>query len=271
MTTRSRRELLSRRPPGASKGAPSAYATPLAKILALQTPYLHKQVIIDGDIIPRHPGELLKSGKFNRVTLINGNTRDEGTFFVAFPENVTGAPLTAEDYPRRLEAFIGARPLTQQALKKYPPDRYSNPSYALGAAVTDMAFACPGLAINRWVSKYTPTYAYEFTDRTAPSYLKPATFAMGAAHTFELAYLSPGFHGGAGKPVKLNALQERLSAKMVDYWSSAGLMDEREAEWPRYTPEKDNYLSLKLPKPEMTSNTFAHAHTCDFWDQAGLY
>ncbi|MFD0735267.1 carboxylesterase/lipase family protein [Planotetraspora mira] len=252
-------------------GAECLRNLPLDKVLALQTPYLHKQVIIDGNIIPMQPSESLKSGKFNRVTLIDGNTRDEGSFFAAFPENVSGAPLTAEDYPRRLETLIGSPALTQQALKEYPLDEYSNPSEAFSAALTDMAFACPGRAINRWVFDKTPTYAYEFADRTAPSYLEPTTFAMGAAHTFELAYLFPGFHGGAGEPVELNRLQAKLSAKMVNYWSTAGLAAEREAEWPRYTPEQDDYMSLTLPEPRMTSKSFDDVHDCGFWDKTGIY
>jgi para-nitrobenzyl esterase len=134
-----------------------------------------------------------------------------------------------------------------------------------------MAFACPGRALNRWASDKIPTYAYEFADRTAPSYLEPTTFAMGAAHTFELAYLFPGFHGGAGKPVELNPLQAKLADKMVDYWSTAGLAAERETQWPRYTPEQDDYLSLTLPEPRMTSKIFADVHNCGFWDRTGIY
>lgn len=60
----------------------------------------------------------------------------------------------------------------------------------------------------RAVSQTTPVYACDFADRTAPSYLKPTTFPLGAAHTYELPYLFQGFHGGtAGFPVALNPLQ----------------------------------------------------------------
>ncbi|MFE7422848.1 carboxylesterase/lipase family protein [Rhodococcus sp. NPDC057529] len=252
-----------------SRGPECLRELPLNQILATQSPYLINQVIIDGRVIPTHPAEAFKSGKFNHVTLINGSTRDEGTFFAGFPENESGAPLTAPGYPGALDAYFG--PLTQDVLKEYPLDAFSNPSEALGAAVTDMQFACPGRAINRWMADQTPTYAFEFSDRTAPSYLNPTTFALGAAHTFELAYLFPRFHGGAGNPIELNPLQEKLSDKMVDYWSNAAGAEDREEEWPQYSPAEENTMSLILPEPRMDSQSFGHVHNCDFWDARGIY
>jgi para-nitrobenzyl esterase len=58
---------------------------------------------------------------------------------------------------------------------------------------------------------------------------------------------------------------------MVSYWSGAGKAATREAEWPRYSPAQDNYMSLTLPEARMTSKTFGDAHHCEFWDQTGLY
>ena len=63
----------------------------------------------------------------------------------------------------------------------------------------------------RAASQTTPVNAYEFADRTAPSDLKPTTFPLGAAHTYELPYLVPGFHGDTvGLPVALTPAREAL-------------------------------------------------------------
>lgn len=239
------------------------------EILAAQRPYLINQAILDTDTVPVHPGDALQSGEFNRATLINGTTWDEGTFFAAFPENESGVPMTAQEYPNAMAAYFGAN--TQEVIAEYPLNAYVSPSNALATAVTDMLFACPARAINRWASDKTPTYAFEFADRTAPSYLDPTTFGLGAAHTFELSYLFPGFRGGAGNPTELNDLQEHLSDRMVGFWSTASRAGEREAQWPRYRGEEDNYLSLTLPEPVMTSGGFADIHNCDYWDQTGSY
>lgn len=239
------------------------------EILAAQTPYLIK-AIVDGSFLPVAPAEALRSGQFNHVTLINGNTRDEGTFFVGFPENESGIPMTATGYVTAIETLYG-KPLADRVLREYPVERYNTPSEAYAAAVTASQFACPGRAVNRWVADKIPTYAYEFADRTAPSYLAPTTFPLGAAHTYELPYIFPGFHGGAGAPVKLNPIQSKLSDQMVKYWSEAGKATARESVWPRYSPAQDNYMSLTLPEARMTSHTFGDVHNCEFWDRTGLY
>ena len=241
------------------------------QILAAQKPYLTNQIIIDGNFMPVHPGEALKSGRFNKVTLINGTTRDEGRFFVGFPENETGQPMTEEGYPGALEAFFGAN-LAPRVREEYPLDDYNSPSEAYAAAATDYLFSCPALMVNRWASQATSVYAYEFADRTAPSYLKPTTFPLGAAHTYELPYVFPGFHGGAlGVPVALNPLQEKLSDEMVRYWTTASEASQWR-EWPRYAPEQQNVLRLMLPQSTvLRSGRFAKDHHCGFWDQAGIY
>jgi para-nitrobenzyl esterase len=245
-------------------------ALPASTVLAQQTPYLTSQVFIDGKVLPMHPGEALRSGQFNRVaTLINGNTRDEATFFAAVPENDTGKPMDEAGYVASMEFFYGAH--AAQAMKQYPTSAYPSLSEAFAAAVTDSMFACTARAINRWMAGQTPTYAYEFADRTAPSYLKPTSFGLAAAHTFELPYLFPRYHGGSGIPVELNALQTKLSDTMVRYWTSAGSAQERQAEWPRYDAAQDNYLSLVAPQPLMTVGSFGRNHQCDFWDALGVY
>jgi para-nitrobenzyl esterase len=157
----------------------------VGQILAIQTPYLVNQTVIDGDFMPLHPGEALRSGRFNRVTFMNGNTRDEGRFFVGFPENETGVAMTEESYPTALTAFFGAQ-LAPKLAAEYPTSEYNSPSEAYSAAVTDYLFACPGRMVDEWASAKTAVYAYEFADRTAPSYLNPTTFPLGAAHTYEL-------------------------------------------------------------------------------------
>ena len=242
---------------------------PVKQILAAHGPYLINQPVIDGEFLPMHPGEAFRSGKFNRVTLINGTNLDEGTFFAGFPENESGVPMTAAGYADALKVFFGD--LTQDVIKEYPVKDYNSPSEAFAEVCTSFLFACPARAINRWVADKTPTYAYEFADRTAPSYLEPTTFALGASHTYELPYIFPGFHGGAGKPVTLNPLQEQLSNKMVHYWTTAAQAGDREAEWPRYSAAQEIYLRLTLPEPRLTSEIFSKTHKCDFWDKMGIY
>ena len=243
-------------------------ALPVATVLAKQKPYLISQVVLDGKVLPLHPADAFRTGQFNRVTLINGTTRDEGAFFAGFVENETGVPMDEAGYATTMRGYFGTH--ADAVMAQYPVNRYATPSDAMAAAVTDMLFACPARAINRWASVHTPTYVYEFSDRTAPSYLKPTSFALGAAHTFELAYLFPGFHGGAGIPVTLNPMQSQLAKQMVRLWTTADQATDGKTLWQRYQPAQDNFLNLALPQARVSTG-FGEGHQCGFWDRTGVY
>jgi para-nitrobenzyl esterase len=161
--------------------------------------------------------------------------------------------------------------LADEVMKQYPRENYVTPSEAYAAPVGDHLFSAPGDAANRMLCDKIPVYAYEFADRTAPSYLKPCSHPQGAAHTSELSYIFPGFHGGAGIPTQLNEMQDRLSDVMIKYWSSVANADEWGDSWPRYSVEKGNYLRFVLPESHMTENVIRKMHKLDFWDQTGIY
>lgn len=239
------------------------------KILEIQQSYTVNQAIIDGTVLPISYTKAFKTGHFNHVTLVNGSNHDEWRVAAAGIENATGKPVTAEDYPVMLEAYYGV-PLAAKVASEYPLSGYLSPSLAYGAAVTDSLFACTGHQLNQWMANQTPTYAYEFADQTAPSYMQEMSFPLGAAHTYEIQYLFPLYHGSRGITHELNVLQEQLSAKMIGFWASASQAEEGKL-WPKYDPRQDNYMRLILPGPVMSSGTFSADHKCAFWDTSGLY
>lgn len=254
----------------AADDADCLHAVPTKKILDVQPAFALNEFIIDGKTLPVHPADAYKSGKINTVSLINGTTRDEGRFFVALPELLTGKALKEGEYPDWIEQQYG-KSLKARVLTEYPLKNYDNPSEAFAAAVTDSMFSCPARALNRTLADKMPVYAYEFSDRTAPSYVGATTFPLLAAHTFELAYVFPGFRGGSDVHVRLNPVQEELSQEMVRYFAGMKKMTSRAEDWPRYSPTSDNYMTFALPKARMISGRFADAHHCTFWDQQGLY
>ena len=243
---------------------------PAEEILALQAPYLTaNQYMIDGTVIPMHPGDAFRTGQFNRVTFVNGHTADEGTFFAGLIENGAGCIIDEDWYAQEMLTYFGRR--ARSVLAEYPASNYNSVSEAYAAVMTDYLFAVPGKIIMEWVASSMPTYAYEFDDKTAPSYLEPTTFPLGAAHTYELPYLFRDYHGGAGRPIMLNPLQEALSDKMIEYWTTVSQAEAREAEWPRYDPQEDNFLMLTLPTPYVRSGRFNKAHHFEFWKQSGVF
>ena len=124
-------------------------------------------------------------------------------------------------------------------LAKYPLSAYAEPQLAWVALGTD-ANVCRHRYLNRNVSKYVPLYAYEFADRQAPWYFPPLTFAHGAAHTIDIQFLFPDWHGGPwALPHKLTAPEQGLSKQLVAAWTNfmyAGNPNRTgDRPWPRYT------------------------------------
>lgn len=242
----------------------------IEEIMAHRQKFRVNMPVIDGDFLPDAPAALLRSGNFNRVPLISGTNRDEGDFFAALAETRTGEPLTAERYPEALEGMYGEK-LSQTLLQQYPASNYLNAAGAFAAATTDYLFACPSLRLKELASQHTRVWGYRFADRTAPSYAPPVSFEMQAAHTFELPYLFPGFHGGTAEPTQLNPLQQPLAEQMQHYWTHVADADSW-TDWPQYDTEGGRLLQLQLSGNRMMdSERYAEQHHCAFWDQQGVY
>lgn len=204
-----------------------------------------------------------------KVTLINGITRDEGTFFAGLAENGSGKVMTAADYAQAMRENRFKDVGAEKILASLPAGKFSTPSEAYAAAVTSTWFACPAYKVNEWVSAYAPVYMYEFADRTAPAYLAATSFPQGAAHTYEIPYLFGGFNGASGKSTALNPRQQTLSDAMIKLWTGAA--NAEKSGWPRFDAQKETVLSLTLPTPYVVQGQFRQTHHCDFWDAGGLY
>jgi para-nitrobenzyl esterase len=118
------------------------------------------------------------------------------------------------------------------------------------------------------MSKFTPTFAYEFTDPNAPQrFVPPAHFPYGAYHAAEVQYLW-GLPNPLNAPA-LNGDQRALADTMVGYWAQfarAGNPNTAGApQWPAYTSASDLFLSLRPPSPVVEAG-FAKDHKCEFWD-----
>jgi para-nitrobenzyl esterase len=262
------------------------------KVLSLQGtaaangPYVNG-LMVDGTILPIPADTAWSSGKFNRMPIMNGSVADEGGFTASINELFFG-PMSAEQYASLVKttyngpAGPGAGPPNYPAgtadavLAKYPLSDYSNPSLAWVAVATD-ANVCRHPYLNRNVSQYVPLYAYEFADRNAPWYFPPTSFAHGAAHTIDIQFLFPSWHGGPlGILHKLTAPERALSDQLVAAWTNfmytgnPNLTGDRP--WPRYSSGSEVYLSQNVQKsPVITAAQFVSAHKCAFWDPVLIY
>ncbi len=267
-------------------------ALSVPKILSLQGtaaangPYV-TGLIVDGKVLPI-PGDVAWStGKFNRMPIMNGGVKDEGGFAMSINELFFG-PLSAEQYIDLVtKTYSGAagpgngppnyQPGTADAvLAKYPLTAYPNPSLAWIAVGSD-ANVCRHPYLNNNASKYVPVYAYEFADRQAPWYFPPFSFAHGAAHTIDIQFLFPGWHGGTlGASHKLTAQEQVLAHQLVTSWTNfmytgnPNLTGDKP--WPRYTAASTDLLSQNVPASSpLSAADFMTQHKCAFWDTVLIY
>ena len=167
----------------------------------------------------RDAGTAFATGKFNRVPIIDGTNRDEWRLFVALSE-LAGNPVTASNYQSMISSTLGVPAAAAAVIAaKYPLSAFPSPSVALGAVGTDAIFGCPALTIDQSVSKFVPTFAYEFNDENAPElFLPPVSFPYGAAHASEIQYLI-GLPAAAF-PQALSVQQQSLATIMKTEWTS---------------------------------------------------
>jgi para-nitrobenzyl esterase len=225
---------------------------------------------IDGTVLTQSIGTALASGDFSHVPVIDGTNHDEWRLFIAIFQPLTG-PVTAANYQSMIASTASVSPAEAAVVvAHYPLRSYASPAEALGAVGTDAIFACPALTMDRDLSRFTPTFAYEFNDENAPErFLPPVSgFSYGAAHASELQYL---FHLNESEfPGALTPQQQRLSASMQRYWTnfarSGSPSGSGEPAWPRFGGGQ-RMISLVPPTPQVETS-FAAEHQCAFWAAA---
>ena len=221
----------------------------------------------DGTVLPQTVKAALASGQFTHVPVIIGTNHDEWRLFIAMLRLRGGPPVTAANYQAMIATTLGIPAAAAAGIAaEYSLSGYASPSVALGAVGTDAIFACPALAAEDLLSRYAPTYAYEFSDENAPQrYLSPAGFPYGAAHESEVQYLFT--LRGTPYPGPLSASQQRLAQTMQRYWTDFAATGVPITEWPRFTPASTQTVTLSAQGAVIRTD-YATEHHCGFWAAA---
>jgi len=237
-------------------------ALPVSTILGNEDPVGYTPDV-DGVVLKQSIKTALASGQFNRVPVMIGTNHDEYRLFVAIFA-LLGAKVTAANYQNMIANTLSVPAAAAAAIAaRYPLSRFPSPPVALGAVGTDATFACHSLSFDESLSKYVPTYAYEFNDENAPElFLPPAGFPYGAAHASELQYLFS--QTTVPHPATLTAAQQQLAAAMKQGWTTMAKTGVPAAGWPRFTSASQRMLSLVPPRPQVETN-FSAQHQCAFW------
>jgi para-nitrobenzyl esterase len=242
---------------------------PVATLLAAATPSSEIAFPpgIGGDVLPEDPGVAVSSGRFNRVPVIHGGTRDEHRLFVALQELSSGKPLSANDYTTTIRTTFGAD--ADAVLARYPLSGFGSPSLAGATVFTDAGWSCPALSTEQAFARWVPTFAYEFADENAPVFAgtESVSFPQGAYHASELQYL----FAGDAFPNVLSSRQTQLAQQMARYWvqfvTTGTPVSAGAPTWPAFSPLSTRVLSLAPGTNGIKAADLSAEHNCAFWAQ----
>jgi para-nitrobenzyl esterase len=274
------------------RALPAAKVAALAGTASAASPYING-LLVDGTVIPAQYIDLIRAGKFNKVPILFGTTRDEGNFFNGIIQYFKPgrAALTDADFRAYLDKTYGgnagpgggppayAKGTADAVLAHYPSARLGGAQMAWDGAHSDM-LACRGQSTAEALSAHVPVYMYLFADRSAPSYFpKMPGYQALAYHTGDIPYVFTGYHGGPeGLPTPLNPAQAKLSDHLIDAWANfarSGNTDgQGDAPWPRWKKGADSSAYFLQENPwgkTQTNAEFAAAHQCPFWQSILLY
>jgi para-nitrobenzyl esterase len=227
--------------------------------------------VVDGDVLTESIGTALAGGRFARVPVLNGINHDEEFLFVAAlglaVSNGTFVgvpPFNAASYQSVIATVLGVPAARAAAIAaEYPLAAYPLPLVAFTTLMSDANFACPALQVDRWTSARVPTFAYQFSDDTAPHSLAPPGALPFATHSSELSYLF-GLPNAPFPPV-LDADQAALAAAMRGAWANfaaSGDPSSAALPWPSF--DGGRVLSLAQPQSQVDAENAARHH-CAFW------
>lgn len=238
------------------------------EILAAQDKVRISTTVYGGKYFPLNATDALAAGKFNKVPVVIGQTRDERTQSLFAAYDYRGNPLTAAGYEEEIRERYGE--LANQVLELYPAEGYVSPLIALANAEGD-DLSCERRKLYGLFAQHVPTYAYEFDERDQPAFVSiwkiAPDYPFGATHVNELGYLFDYLRNA----LPFSSAQGELSDTMISYWSSFTRTGDPNSSytpaWPRYSTDSDVMMSLKAggtaPK-----TSFREEHRCDFWDNA---
>jgi para-nitrobenzyl esterase len=217
-------------------------------------------------MLPEVPAQALRDGRFHRVPVISGSTRDEHRLFVGLFRVLAGQPVTQEQYPELLAEAFGED--ADQVQAQYPLPAYPTPNLAWATVLTDRMWARSTFQQHRLLAQQVPVHAYEFADQHAPMYLPfPEDFPPGAFHAAEVPYLFRDQQFQANSTPD----QRRLSDQMIGYWTNfARSGDPNGADLPPWRPFDDArpvpHVQSLAPGPDgIRPVDYVAEHQLDFW------
>ena len=190
--------------------------------------------VVEGYFLPKDPVEIYARGEQNKVSIIAGSNKDEGTFFLQ--------PITAEAWKERVERRFGDR--ADAYLRLYPASSDEAATQSAYDAFRDELAWVDRNYVRLQARTGVKAYLYYFTHEPPGPPLWPAR-ASGATHGGEAQFLWNNLI--ANRPWR--DLDREVANTLQAYWINfAARGDPNAAGLPRWAPydEKKNLRAMQL-------------------------
>lgn len=220
--------------------------------------------VINPDVVPLQPQQALATGSFDRVPVMEGVARNEG---------YTGGTVTEAQYVQTIQRDYG--PDAPRVQAEYSLSDSPSPALAAGTAVSDQ-IGCQSLITSAKLSRFVPTYTYEWDDVTElHTGATPGArdILAGAYHASDVPALFPGWNSSGQGTANLlaGADQAAMIAEAMDYWGAFARQRAPEPAhlpaWPAYRPAGGSVMSLQAAYDSRAEDaaTIRADHNCGFW------
>lgn len=226
---------------------------------------------VDGAALPDQWQTLFRNGRFNRVPVMVGHTRNESNLFVAIYENDKGSLMTAAEVRDREHKFFGLA--SALVFLEYPNDRNDTAGPQMAQAMVDSQFAAGEDNNRAALARYVPVWAYQSCDPAAPeSHVHARYTTLGCAHDSDLTYLFQ-WDDFRGETPALNAEQQALAEQLGSYWGNFAANGDPNGPglpiWPSNNVDTDQVQLLEPASQGGVRPTapgeYAKTHKLSFW------
>jgi para-nitrobenzyl esterase len=217
---------------------------------------------------------LFNAGRFNKVPVMMGNTRNEGRLFVAIYENDLGHPVTAADLIKPGLEVYGAN--AAAVATEYNPIEYPDTFVQASDVTTDGMIACSN-DLNRaalLAGGAPAVYSWEFTDPKAFNVEVVGKYhAIEDGHDSNLPFLWQWNPGHAAAHIPPFTAEDRVIAiQMGKYWGNFARTGDPNSTglptWHPWVPGTSTPTEELTPggAHAMAPGVYYQEHKCSFWN-----
>ncbi|MDY6920956.1 MAG: carboxylesterase family protein [Pseudomonadota bacterium] len=224
-------------------------------------------LVIDGDVFPESPLDLVAQYRGRDIPLLLGTNKDEGSLFAGFLAH----PDDAEGYAEFMESRYPGQGEDLAAL--YPFADYPNAGSAHAQARGDLIMKCPTLNMARTYSEHDSVWMYSLEEDVFSVVMSIVALGfkdnapeLGVFHTADVGYLFEFPLLSA----QISRSDRRVRDLMQQAWGNFARTGNPNGEgvpyWAPYEAIRDNYYVIQ-GQPDNRDDFRGDA--CDYWFEVG--